>query len=132
MFFLHRLNVPTLGNVTYQDGQAVQSVTYRSSGVIFEIVPEILRKTVNLQIRQEMSNFAETVNGVNGSPTLVKRELKTNVTASSGETLVLGGLIENKDTDSSAGLSFLPSWTGAKSNTKENTEILLMLYVEII
>lgn len=107
-------------------------VTYRSSGVIFEIVPEILRKTVNLQIRQEMSNFAETVNGVNGSPTLVKRELKTNVTASSGETLVLGGLIENKDTDSSAGLSFLPSWTGAKSNTKENTEILLMLYVEII
>lgn len=125
-------DVPTLGNVTYQDGQAVQSVTYRSSGVIFEIVPEILRKTVNLQIRQEMSNFAETVNGVNGSPTLVKRELKTNVTASSGETLVLGGLIENKDTDSSAGLSFLPSWTGAKSNTKENTEILLMLYVEII
>lgn len=85
-----------------------------------------------MQIRQEMSNFAETVNGVNGSPTLVKRELKTNVTASSGETLVLGGLIENKDTDSSAGLSFLPSWTGAKSNTKENTEILLMLYVEII
>ena len=125
-------DVPTLGNVTYQDGQAVQSVTYRSSGVIFDIVPEILMKTVNLQIRQEMSNFAETVNGVNGSPTLVKRELKTNVTASSGETLVLGGLIENKDTDSSAGLSFLPSWTGAKSNTKENTEILLMLYVEII
>lgn len=44
----------------------------------------------------------------------------------------MGGLIENKDTDSSAGLSFLPSWSGAKSNTKENTEILLMLYVKII
>ncbi len=125
-------DVPTLGNVTYQDGQAVQSVVYRSSGVIFEIRPEILRDSVHLSIRQEMSNFAETVNGVNGSPTLVKRELKTNISAKSKETLVIGGLIENKDTDSSAGLSFLPDWMGASSNTKENTEILLMLYVEII
>ncbi len=46
--------------------------------------------------------------------------------------LVIGGLIENKDTDSSAGLSFLPDRMGASLNTKENTEILLMLYVEII
>ncbi|HAZ3780464.1 TPA: type II and III secretion system, partial [Escherichia coli] len=33
--------VPVLGSVSYQDGQAVQSVTYRDSGVIFRIKPVV-------------------------------------------------------------------------------------------
>lgn len=125
-------DVPTLGNVTYNNNQAVQSVTYRSSGVIFEITPEIMDNVINLAVRQEMSNFSETVNGVNNSPTLVKREIKTNITAQSAELIVLGGLIEHKDTNSEAGLSFLPNWLGAKSDTKDRTEIILSLHVEVL
>ncbi len=34
-------DVPVLSNVTYQDTRAVQSIEYRSSGVIFEIQPLI-------------------------------------------------------------------------------------------
>ena len=93
-------DVPTLGSVTYQDGQPVQSVTYRSSGIIFEITPEILDNVINLSVRQEMSNFNETTSGVNNSPTLVKREIRTNITANNAELIILGGLVENKDTKS--------------------------------
>lgn len=125
-------DVPTLGSITYQDGQPVQSVTYRSSGVIFEITPEILDNVINLSVRQEMSNFSETTSGVNNSPTLVKREIRTNITAGNAELIVLGGLVENKDTKSAAGLSFLPGWLGAKSDSKDKTEIILSLYVETL
>ena len=121
-----------LANVNYQDGRAVQSIEYRSSGVIFEITPEILRNVVNLEVRQEMSNFAETLNGVNNSPTLVKREMRTSITAKSGEVLVLGGLTEDKDSSSKAGLSFLPDFFAASSKTTEKTEILLLLHIEVI
>ena len=125
-------DVPTLGSVTYQDGQPVQSVTYRSSGIIFEITPEVLDGVINLSVRQELSNFAETTSGVNNSPTLVKREIKTNISATNAELIVLGGLIENKNTASTAGLSFLPAFLSAKSNSNDKTEIILSLYVEIL
>lgn len=125
-------DVPTLGSVTYQDGQPVQSVTYRSSGIIFEITPEVLDGVINLSVRQELSNFAETTSGVNNSPTLVKREIKTNISANSAELIVLGGLIENKNTASTAGLFFLPAFLSAKSNSNDKTEIILSLYVEIL
>ena len=125
-------DVPTLGSITYQDGQPVKSVTYRSSGIIFEITPEILNNVINLSVRQEMSNFSETTSGVNNSPTLVKREIRTNITANNAELIVLGGLVENKDTKSAAGLSFLPGWLGAKSDSQDKTEIILSLHVEIL
>ena len=125
-------DVPTLGSVTYQDGQPVQSVTYRSSGIIFEITPEVLDGVINLSVRQELSNFAETTSGVNNSPTLVKREIKTNISANSAELIVLGGLIENKNTASTAGLSFLPAFLSAKSNSNDKSEIILSLYVELL
>lgn len=125
-------DVPTLGSVTYQDGQPVQSVTYRSSGIIFEITPEVLDGVINLSVRQELSNFAETTSGVNNSPTLVKREIKTNISANSAELIVLGGLIENKNTASTAGLSFLPAFLSAKSNSNDKTEIVLSLYIELL
>ena len=125
-------DVPTLGSVTYQDGQPVQSVTYRSSGIIFEITPEVLDGVINLSVRQELSNFAETTSGVNNTPTLVKREIKTNISANNAELIVLGGLIENKDTASTAGLSFLPAFMSAKSNSNDKTEIVLSLYIELL
>lgn len=120
-------DVPTLGSVTYQDGQPVQSVVYRSSGLIFELTPEIYENSVTLTVRQEMSNFGETANGVNGSPTLTKREIKTTITAIDGETVILGGLNETKNTGSKAGLSFLPDFFGSKSNTNDQTEIILSI-----
>lgn len=123
-------DVPTLGSVTYQDGQPVQSVVYRSSGLIFELTPEIYENSVTLTVRQEMSNFGETANGVNGSPTLTKREIKTTITAIDGETVILGGLNETKNTGSKAGLSFLPDFFGSKSNTSDQTEIILSLEIK--
>ncbi|CDH24084.1 secretin [Xenorhabdus bovienii] len=44
-------DVPVLSNVTYQDGRPVQSIEYRSSGVIFDIQPMIKSQAIDLKIR---------------------------------------------------------------------------------
>jgi len=122
-------DVPVLGAVTYAgNGSApVQSVEYRSSGMIFDLQPVIHGDQVELNVMQQVSNFVTTDTGVNASPTLIKRELKTALTLDDTEIVVLGGLTEDKETDTRNGPSFLPSFFHTKTADKSNTEILLIL-----
>ncbi|HGW2512316.1 TPA: type II secretion system protein GspD, partial [Escherichia coli] len=99
--------VPVLGSVSYEDGKAVQSVTYRDSGVIFKVKPVITSSRISLNVNQQLSNFVKTDTGVNDSPTLLKREVDTSLTLKDGDIVLLGGLAENKDSQASTGLSFL-------------------------
>jgi len=87
-------DVPVLGAVTYpgNGGAPVQSVEYRSSGVIFDIQPVIHDGGVDLTVMQQVSNFVKTDTGVNSSPTLIKRELKTALSVTDGELVVMAVL----------------------------------------
>lgn len=124
-------DVPVLGSTTYQDGKPIQSIEYRSSGVLFNISPEIRLNTIDLTIHQQLSNFVKTETGVDNSPTLIKRDVNTQVSVKSGEIIVLGGLAETKNSDNSTSFSFLPF---LKSTGKENskTDIVVVLYAEKI
>lgn len=121
-------DVPVLGSVTYaQTGAPVQSVEYRSSGVIFNVTPQVRDGIVDLAVEQQLSNFVQTTTGVNNSPTLIKRELRTDVQMREGEVVMLGGLTEEKGTDAHTGLSFLPAMFQSKTGSKDRTELLLVL-----
>lgn len=124
-------DVPVLGALSYPQGagQAVQSVEYRSSGVIFNLSPQIRETVVDLNVVQQVSNFVKTDTGVNGSPTLTKRELSTAVTVEDGDVIVLGGLNEDKESAADSGLSFLPRFLQSHSEDKSKSEILLILQV---
>lgn len=120
-------SVPVLGSVSYQDKNAVQSVDYHDSGVIFNVRPTITNNLITLHLDQQISNFAKTENGVNNTPTLIKREVKTAVSLKDGEIIVLSGLAENKNSDANTGFSFLPkSWSG-KSKDNSKTDIVIIL-----
>ena len=124
-------DVPVLGAVSYTStGQAVQSVEYRSSGVIFNILPTVRESVIDLAIDQQLSNFAQTTTGVNGSPTLTKRALKTSVGLQDGDLIVLGGLTENKESDTRDGPSFLPRFLHTTGKENSQSEILLVLQVQ--
>ena len=122
-------DVPVLGALTYPgNGLApVQSVEYRSSGVIFELQPQVRDAVVDLNVSQQVSNFVATDTGVNNSPTLIKREVKTALTLADGDVVVLGGLAENKESAGRNGLSFVSAWLHSKTNESSKTEILLIL-----
>ncbi|HFS3131529.1 TPA: hypothetical protein ACHYMF_004211 [Escherichia coli] len=122
--------VPVLGSVSYEDGKAVQSVTYRDSGVIFKVKPVITSSRISLNVNQQLSNFVKTDTGVNDSPTLLKREVDTSLTLKDGDIVLLGGLAENKDSQANTGLSFLPKSWSQKSDEKSRTDMVILLQVK--
>jgi len=124
-------DVPVLGSLSYPQGsgQAVQSVAYQSSGVIFQITPQVRETEMDIDITQQMSSFVQTTTGVNASPTLSKREIDTSITVSDGDVIVLGGLDQDDATTTQSGLSFLPAFMHSKTESKTKTEILLVLQV---
>lgn len=125
-------DVPTLGAVNYgaSGSQPLQSVEYRSSGVILSLSPTVRDSAVDLTIDQQISDFAKTETGVNNSPTLTKRQLSTSVSLSDGELVVIGGLVQDKGTASHTGLPFIPRLLHSQSNNNSRTEILLLLQIE--
>lgn len=126
--FVAGADVPVLGNVTYpQGGQAVQSIEYKSSGVILDVRPLVRESVTDLTISQQISSFVQTTTGVNQTPTLLKRELKTEISTADGEIIVLGGLEEKQDTDETNGLPFLPDFLKAKGEGRQRTEIMVVL-----
>lgn len=124
---------PVLGSVSYEnDGQAVQSVDYKSSGVIFDVKPIVRPGAIDMQIGQTISSFVQTTTGVNNTPTLNKREVTTELSLKNGEVVVIGGLESSRDNNAESGLSFLPKFLSSDSEDHAKTEIVLMLQAERI
>ncbi|UMO89585.1 type II secretion system protein GspD [Pectobacterium sp. PL64] len=124
-------STPTLGNTSFQGQSAIQSVVYRDAGIIFDVAPAVRLDVIDLKIRQELSNFAATQNGVNGSPTLIKREISTDISLVDGDIILLGGLADDKKTSSETGFSWLPSFT-SQGSSADKTDILVVLQVRKI
>lgn len=82
---------------------------------------------IDLSISQQLSNFVPTQNGVNNSPTLLKREVKTGLLARSGEVIVLGGLISQQTNQDEGKLfGFIPI---SQASGEDKSEILVVLEV---
>jgi hypothetical protein len=124
-------DVPVLGAVSYPGtGNApVQSVEYRSSGVIFDLKPIVRDAVVDLTVGQQLSNFVVTQTGVNNSPTLTKREVSTSLSVADGDIVIIGGLAENRESSGRVGFSFLPDWMQSNTGQNSKSEILLVLQV---
>lgn len=109
-------------------GNPVQNVVYRPSGVIVDVVAKVLGSgKVKIAIDGQISSFKATSTGVSGSPTLIKRQVKTTITVSDGEVLLLGGLNDSQSSRSSSGLPFLPASWAVASNNSMQTELVLVL-----
>lgn len=113
-------------------GNPVQNVVYRPSGVIVDVVAKVLGSgKVKIAIDGQISSFKATSTGVSGSPTLIKRQVKTTITVSDGEVLLLGGLNDSQSSESSSGLPFLPVSWAVTSNNSTRTELVLVLSARI-
>lgn len=122
---------PVLGSVSYDaDGKPIQSVSYKSSGVIFDIKPQVRESGVDLHLSQQISSFVQTTTGVNGTPTLTKRELSTDLTVADDEIIVIGGLEGQKMENTNSGLSFLPAVFQSNTNSDSKSEIVVMLHLQ--
>ena len=126
-------DVPVLGSVQQdRQGNPIQSVEYKPSGTILDVAPRIMENVVSLRVEQQESSFVRTTTGVNSSPTLLKRQMQTDLVVKPGEVVLMGSLNQSKDTASNSGQSWLPSWTHTSSSEKSQNDVLLVMSVDIV
>lgn len=122
--------VPTRGISTLdKNGNPVQSVQYRTAGVVITVEPKVMNGSVVVKIGQQVSSFAMTTTSNIDSPTMLKRETETTVRARPGELIVLAGLDEQRNSKTSNGLSWLPEFLRGNSMDEGRSQLLLFLEI---
>jgi general secretion pathway protein D len=113
-------------------------VQYLNTGVTLDVKPRVNPGgLVYLDIQQEVSNpGAPAVTG--GNPPINQRLIQTQVAVQSGETLLLGGLIQDNQTTGENGLPliskvpFLRTLFGNTANHKDRTELIVLITPRVI
>jgi general secretion pathway protein D len=114
------------------------SVQYLNTGVTLDVKPRVNPGgLVYLDISQEVSNpGAPAVSG--GNPPINQRLIQTQVAVQSGETLLLGGLIQDNQTSSDRGLPLvsrvpiLRNLFGSTANHNDRTELIVLITPRVI
>lgn len=126
-------DVPVLSQVSFQqNGTPVQSVEYKPSGVILDIKPRFLDENIELTIHHQLSSFTPTTTGVNGSPTLIKREFSSVINAQNEDIILIGGLAEIKLDKNRVTNPLFPFLSSSNTSRTEKSELILMLHVKRI
>ena len=96
------------------------TVQYKDTGVSLQVTPHVnTNGLVKMDIQQDITDVGE-VDSATGNRSFLQRNIKSNVAVKSGETIVLGGLIRDNNTEGRngvPGLSKLPVIGGAFSGT---------------
>ena len=114
-------------------------VEYRDTGIILRVRPRIgAGGRVTLEISQEVSDVAETETSGIDSPTIRQRKVQTSVALIDGQTLALGGLVQESDrlTRSEVpGLGRVPvvgNLFRSKDSRRGRTELLILIRPRVI
>lgn len=125
-------DVPVLGAVQLdKNGNSIQSIEYKQSGVILTATPEIRRDVVEVNLNQELSSFVLTNTGVNNSPTLQKRSVSTRLSLQPGEVVILAGLEDAKEDEQTNRLPWF-NWIIGQREANAKSDVLILLEVEKI
>lgn len=137
-------NVPFItGSTTTGTGGTVNPFTTiqrQDVGITLKVIPHIGDgDTIRLEVVQEVSNVVPSAQGINSSDLITnKRMIKTTILADDGQTITLGGLIQDDSKQSLSqvpGLGRLPvvgSLFRSKSNTVNKRNLLVFLQPTIL
>jgi len=111
-----------------------QTVEYKDAGIILTVTPRIGEQgTVALDVKQEVNEVGANEPPPINSPRFTKREAETSVVLLNNQTLVLGGLIQNRRTNIRIGIPFLNRIPilgylfGTTEERVERTELILLI-----
>jgi general secretion pathway protein D len=116
----------------------VNTIDYKNTGIILRVLPRAnANGNVVLDIEQEISSVAA---GSTGSltPTISQRRVKSSIAVTSGQTVLLAGLIsetENKQRQGIPGLDAIPGLGDAfshQTNSRARTELILFIRPTVI
>ena len=119
----------------------VNSIDYRDTGVILKVTPRVnTGGLVLLDIAQEVSSVVPQSQAQSqiASPSFSQRKISTSVAVQDGETIALGGLIQNQVTKTRnripliGDVPYLGNLFGSTGNEVQRTELLVLLTPRVI
>ena len=123
-------------------GTGAVTIQFKEYGVRLNFIPTVTpRNTIRLQVAPEVSALDFT-NGVSISgftvPGITVRRVKTDVELSQGQSFAIGGLLDNRETQTFSKIPFigdvpiLGKFFQSIDRTKANTELIVIVTPEIV
>ncbi len=114
-------------------------VDYRDTGVILNVTPRVNDSgLVLLDISQEVSDVSSTTTSAINSPTIQERKISSSIAVKDGQTVALGGLIRDNNTQEKTGIPYLNDIPvlgflfGATNIQDKRTELLVLLTPRVV
>lgn len=123
-------------------GGTAISIMFKDFGIRLNFIPTITpRGTIQLQVAPEVSSL-DFANGVQISgfqvPAIDVRKVKTEVELAQGQSFAIGGLLDNRETETFSKIPFIGSvpilgkFFQSIQRTKSNTELIVIVTPEIV
>lgn len=137
-------NVPFITGSTGTSGSGVSNpfttIERQDVGITLKVTPTITDGgTVRLDVQQEVSSVVPSVDGIQSSDIITnKRSIETSILADDGQTIVLGGLVQDDVTKSVSKVPFLGDIPGigvlfrSTSDTRTKRNLLVFLQPTIV
>jgi len=110
----------------------------RKTGVKLKIKPRVnANGLVTMDIEQSVEDPGESPAG-GGNPPILTREITSSVAVQSGETIILGGMIKDNNTNSKAGIPLLQeipilgSLFGNTTKNQDKTELVVLITPRVV
>lgn len=119
--------------------QILNNITYKETGVVLEVTPRVnTGGYVTMDVNQSVSTVVPTSTSQIDSPTFQQRRLNSTISVKTGQTILLGGLIQQNDNRESQGIPVLNdipgigSLFGTHTNSAGRTELIMLLTPHVI
>src|SRR5262249_16945206 len=130
----------TAQSVDVPTAPIVNSVDYRNTGVILRVAPRInANGNAMLDIEQEISSVAQTSTAETLTPTVSQRKVRSSIVVASGQTVLLGVLMSERQDRGSDGIPLLDQAPGVlsalfsrKTGALQRTELVIFIRPQII
>jgi general secretion pathway protein D len=116
----------------------VNTIEMRNTGVILKVLPHVnANGTIQLEVDQEISNVVNAAQQTL-TPTIAQRRVHSTVAVTSGQTVLLAGLISEREQNTRSGLpglrdaGFLGGLFGNTSATKQRSEIIIFIKTNLV
>lgn len=126
-------------NAITSNSTIVNNVTYKETGVVLEVTPRVnTGGYVTMDVNQSVSSVVPTSTSQIDSPTFQQRRLNSTISVKTGQTILLGGLIQQNDNRESQGIPVLNeipgvgSLFGTHTNGAGRTELIMLLTPHVI
>lgn len=117
----------------------VNTISFRDTGIILKVKPRVSSSgRVILDIEQEVSSVANTTTSGIDSPTISQRKITTNVAVDNGQTIALGGLIQESQNRTktkvplAGDIPVLGNLFKRKGDRFEKTELLILITPRVV